>query len=412
MTGKSGETSGKGKSQRLSALLHSVAGRLAGGLLAAMLVFVLGVQVGSGNLTVPFRKTQTGLPSELDYSSVNQVYQTLRAQYDGRLTTAQLLDGMKSGMVNAVGDQYTEYFTPSEAKAFNDQLQGTFSGIGAQLGENASGVLEIIAPISSSPAAKAGLKAQDLIVSINGKSTAGMSVDTAVNAIRGPKGSKVTLGVKRGSSALSLTITRDDITVPSVTSDVVGGDIGYLQISQFSSDTAQLARSAAQKFIQQHVNGVILDLRDDPGGYEQSAIDVSSLWLTPGSMVLQEKRGSVVVNTYTASGDDILHGVPTIVLINGGSASSSEITAGALHDNHAATLVGEKSYGKGVVQAVSQLSGGAEMKVTTASWYRPDGENINKKGITPDKVVTLSDADAQAGNDTQKSAAIQILQAK
>lgn len=389
---------------------RSGASRAAAGAVVAVVIFGLGVNVGNGTITLPWNHSQTGLPSKLDYSSVNQVYQVLRSQYDGKLTETQLLNGIKSGMVNAVGDQYTEYFTPSQAAQFNDQLQGTFSGIGAQLGESSSNQLEIIAPLDGSPASKAGLKAQDLITSINGKSTSGVSADDAANIIRGAAGTKVTLGITRGSSQLSFTITRANITVPSVTWSIIDGNIGYMQISQFSSDTASLAEKAAAQFQAKNVKGVVLDMRDNPGGLLDAAVDVSSLWLPNGQTILQEKRGNTVVDTYTSNGDDVLHGIPTVVLVDGGTASAAEITAGALHDNHAATLVGVKTYGKGVVQQVTNLSGGAEMKVTVASWYRPDGQNINKKGITPDKIVTISDADVASGSDPQKAEALAILQ--
>lgn len=384
--------------------------RVVAGIGAGVVIFAAGIGVGDGRIYAGmFRHNETGLPAHLDYASVNEVYQLIRDNYDGKLTTSQVLDGIKSGLANAAGDPYTEYFNPSQATAFNEELDGTFSGIGAELSQDSNNNLEVIAPIDGSPAAKAGLQAHDHITAIDGKSTAGESIDDAVSAIRGPAGSKVVLDILRGSQPLKLSIMRANITVPSVTSKMLNGNIGYLQISQFSTDTASLATAAAQQFKQKGAKGVILDLRDDPGGMLDAAVDVSSLWLPEGKMVLQQKRGNTVTQTYESTGDDTLHGFPTVILVNGGTASAAEITAGALHDNGVATIVGEKTFGKGVVQQVIPLSGGAELKVTVASWYRPNGQNINHKGISPDKVVGLTAADAKAGNDPQQTAALQIL---
>ncbi|HXE10262.1 MAG TPA: S41 family peptidase [Verrucomicrobiae bacterium] len=378
-----------------------------------VLAVIFGVGYGFGDGTISWHQHNAvsgNLPNKLDYSSVNEVYKSLKANYDGKLTETQLEDGLKHGLAASTNDPYTVYFTPKEAKDFNNELNNSFSGIGAQLGQDSDKNLEVIAPISGLPADKAGIKAGDLITSINGTSTSGMSVDDAVNRIRGPKGSKVTLQVVRDKSqTLSFTITRNDITLPSVNTKTLDGNIGYIQITSFADDTASLAQKAATSFQNQHVKGIVLDLRDDPGGLLDAAVKVSSLWLPQGTNILQEKRGNEVVNSYSALGGDTLHGIPTVVLINDGSASASEITAGALHDNNAAYLIGEKSYGKGVVQQLINFKDGSQLKVTVASWYRPDGQNINHKGITPDKTVKISDTDTKAGNDTQLQAAESYL---
>jgi carboxyl-terminal processing protease len=338
---------------------------------------------------------------------VNQVYQALKQNYDGKLTTNQLLDGLKEGLAQATGDPYTEYFNASEAASFNDELNNSFSGIGAELGQS-GGNLEIIAPIDGSPAAKAGLQPKDIISEINGQTTSGLSPDVAADKIRGAAGTKVTLSVIRDSTqTLQFTITRSNIQLPSVTTKILPGNIGYMQISTFADDTTALAQKAANTFKADHVKGIILDLRDNPGGLVDAAVHVSSLWLPENATIMQEKQGNTVVQTYTALGGDVLHGIPTAVLVNSGSASASEITAGALHDNGAATIIGTKTYGKGVVQEVVDLSGGAELKVTVASWYRPNGQSINLKGITPDETVSLPSSGTQ---DTQEAAAITYLQ--
>lgn len=384
--------------------------------LAAVLIFVLGIGVGDGRLRLTGSgqfADRTGLPSTLDYSSVNQVYDTLRQNYNGTLTEDQVLAGLKHGLAEATGDPYTEFFTAQEAKAFNGELQGiSLTGIGAQLDQDQQGRIVIMAPLNGSPAMAAGLKAKDVIVSIDGQSTSGMSVNDAVAKIRGKKGTKVTLGILRGSQQLTFTITRDTINVPTATGKILAGNIGYLQVSQFSDNTYDLVKQAIANFRQHGVKKLVLDLRDNPGGEVTAAQDISSLWLPDKAMIMQEKRGSQVVDQYQATGDDPLSGMPTVVLVNGGSASAAEITALALHDNHTATIFGEKSYGKGVVQSVIPFSDGSELKVTIAGWYAPDGETINKKGITPDQVVKQTSADTKAGVDTQLQAAEHYLATK
>lgn len=381
-----------------------------------LVVFGLGFGVGSGRVSLPSKtasQDNAALPARLDYNSTNQVYRALKDNFDGKLTQQQLTDGLKHGLAASTKDPYTVYFTPKEAKEFDQELNNSFSGIGAQLGQDKDGNLEVIAPIDGLPADKAGLKAKDIIVTINGESTSGLSVDEAVQKIRGPSGTKVKLEVVRDKKQpLDFTITREDIKIPSVKYKIIDGNIGYLQITTFSDDTVSLVNEAVTEFKSKNVKGVIVDVRSNPGGLLESSVDVSSLWLNQGQTVLQEKRGSTVVKTYSATGNNKLSGTPTVVLIDGGSASASEILTGALKDNGDAYVIGEKSYGKGVVQQLINFQDGGQLKVTVASWFRPNGQNINKKGITPDKKVKISDADAKADNDTQLQAAQSYLQTK
>ena len=391
-------------------------GRWSINLIFVFLVFWLGLSIGNGRITIGtnaifHQSVSKNLPSNLNYASVEQVYDVLRTSYDGQLDSNKLLDGAKTGLAQATGDPYTVYFSPTDAKAFNNQLSGTFSGIGAELGKDANGNLIVVSPIAGFPAAKAGLQAKDVISDINGTSTANMSVDDAVSRIRGPKDTKVTLKIVRNQTQdLTITITRDDIKIPSVNSKIMTGNIGYLQITQFSDDTASLASTAASQFKQAGVKSIVLYLRGDPGGLLDAAVSVSSLWLPSGKTVLTERRGNTVVQTYQSTGEATLQGIPTVVLIDGGSASASEITAGALHDNGAATLMGVKSFGKGSVQEINNLPGGAELKVTVARWYTPKGKNIDKQGITPDQTIARSQDDISAGRDPQLDAATAFLQ--
>lgn len=374
-----------------------------------VIVFALGIAVGDGrigvDLSVRAQSENSGLPASLNYASVDQVYRALKENYNGKLTATQLLDGLKEGLAQATNDPYTEYFNAQDADTFADELNNSFSGIGAALGKNDAGDLIIVSPIKGFPADKAGLLPQDVIAAINGQDTVGIAPDIAAGKIRGPKDTTVTLKIIRNKTdTFSVTITRADIHLPSVTSKIIDGNIGYMQISSFSNDTAELARKAAASFTAAHVKGVILDLRGNPGGLLDAAVDVSGLWLPDNKTIVTEK-GTNGNQSYTSSGNHPLQGMPTVVLINQGSASASEITAGALHDNDASYLIGTRSFGKGVVQQLVSFGDGSELKVTIASWYRPDGQNINKTGITPDKVVTVSSVDQQANRDPQLQAA-------
>lgn len=381
-------------------------------LIIVIVVFGAGVAVGRGNIHVLGTKSipvNSSLSNQLDYSSVNQVYKILKTDFDGNLDQTKLIDGAKQGLVAATGDPYTEYFNPKDAKAFNDELTGSITGIGAELGTDSQSNIVVISPLSGYPAEKAGLKPHDIIAAINGSTTQGMSIDAAVTKIRGNPGTKVTLTIVRGSAKpFDVTITRQKITVPSVKYEE-DGNIGYIKISQFTDDTVNLAQKAAQEFKSKNVKGVVLDLRGDPGGYLNAAVGVSSLWLNNGQTVVQERRGTTVIGTEYANGNNTLKGLPTVVLIDGGSASASEITAGALHDNNDATLVGTKSFGKGSVQQVENLPDGSELKVTIARWYTPKGKNIDKQGITPDTVVSISDQQVAAGQDPQKDKAMSLV---
>lgn len=348
-------------------------------------------------------------PASLDLSSLDEVYGVLRSKYDGKLDTQALIDGAKHGLVEATGDPYTAYFTAKEAEQFESDLEGSFEGIGAELGKRNDQLL-IISTLDDSPAKKAGLLANDVIVGVNEEDATKWTVEQAVSKIRGEKDTTVKVSVLRGDQGIkTFSITRAAITNPSVKSEITADNVGILRISRFgANDTDSLSRQAANQFKAAGVTAVVLDLRGNGGGYLEAANDVASLWLED-KVIVTQREGGVVVDTLRSNNDAPLQGIKTIVLIDGGSASASEIVAGALRDHGAATLVGQKSFGKGSVQTVEDLRSGGQLKVTVAKWYTPNGKNINKEGIKPAVEVSLTPDDINANRDPQKDKALELL---
>lgn len=342
--------------------------------------------------------------SDNSLAPLKETYKALQANYDGKLDDKKLIEGASRGMVQAAGDPYTVFFDKKEAAEFEKDLDGEFSGIGAELGKK-DDKLVIISALDSSPAQEAGLLPNDVITAVNSEETTGWSVEKAVSKIRGEKGTSVKLSIVRDGEVSEVNIVRDTITDPSVKLEEKG-DVGIIRISRFGEDTASKTRAAAEKFANK--KAVVVDLRGNGGGYLQSAKEIASLWLDEGQTVVSERSGGQTRQSYKAEGDNVLKDVPTVVLINQGSASASEILAGALQDHGAAKIVGEQSFGKGSVQDVIDLRNGAKLKVTIARWFTPNGKNISKHGITPDVVVVAGKTDDK-DNDTQLNKALDII---
>lgn len=342
----------------------------------------------------------------LDTEVMKEAYRQLAANYDGDLDANKLSDGAARGMVKAVGDDYTTFLDKEEAADFNKSLNGEVSGIGAEIGvRNLQPT--VLRVLDDSPAKKAGLKTGDIFVAVNGTSVAGETASGVADKVTGEAGTTVKLTMRRGSESLDFSITRAQISDPSVRWSV-SDDIGILTISRFDDNTGSLARKAAKEFIDKSVKGVIVDLRNNGGGYLTAAQEVASLWLDSGKTVVTEKSRGQVTETVKASGNPTLKGKKTIVLVNGSSASASEIVAGALKDYQAAILVGEKTFGKGTVQKVINLSDDRILKVTVARWYTPQDRNITKEGIQPNQTVKMSQDDNNAGRDPQMARAKEL----
>lgn len=368
--------------------------------------------VGRDTLEARFKQgsvSNESLPDDLSYDEVEQVYDSLRTNFDGELSGEALLEGLKDGLVQASGDPYTEYLDEDEATSFDEGLTGSFTGIGAELGKDEQFVV-IVSPLSGFPAEEAGLKPRDVIAEIDGENAYDLSITEAVEKIRGPEGTKVKLTIVRNETErLEFEITRAQITIPSVEYEIREDQIGYLNVSRFGTDTTELVAKAAREFQQKDVKGIVVDLRGNPGGLLDAAVRVASLWIDEGKVVLEEKQSGETVRTLRALGGSVLSDVPTVVLINEGSASASEILAGALRDQGQATVIGETSYGKGSVQQLIDFGDGSKLKVTIARWYTPSGKNIDEEGIEPDQKVERTTEDIEAERDPQLDAALKQL---
>lgn len=335
----------------------------------------------------------------IDLSSVQKTYQELIANYDGKLDTQKLIYGASRGLVEAAGDPHTSYMDPDEAKEFDKSLSGQIGGgIGAEIGLR-NNKPTIIKPLENSPAQKAGIKAGEVIIKVNDEASSDWSVEKVVSKIRGEVGTSVKLTLLSGSQTREVSVVRKNIVSPAVESEI-DGEIGILKVNRFGDDTVSLSRKYASEFVEKGVKKVVLDLRNNPGGTVGAAQGLLGIWLD-NQIAMTERRGSEIVKTLRTTGTPILGNMKTVVLINGNSASASEITAGALREYGKATLVGQKSYGKGSVQIVLGLPGGSQMKVTEARWYTPKDKNIDKTGIEPDVKVDLSLDDVNNNVDPQ-----------
>lgn len=382
------------------------------GIAAAVLLFGAGFYANGAWLRYDIHGISViNRQSRPDMAQFWDVYNLLHEKYDGTIDPRGIVEGAIRGEVASLGDPYTTYLSKQEARDLANQLKGALSGIGIEVGIK-NNRLTIIAPIDGTPAAKAGLRAGDIIAAIDGVDASSLTLDDAVAKIRGQAGTKVKLAIVRGTTTLTPEITRQAITVASVSSQIRDGQIGYIRIREFGDDTAAAIKQAAADFKAARVRGVVLDLRDNPGGYLNTAVDVVSQFQDNGVVVTEKGKNRSNDHSYYATGSAPLSHLPLVVIINAGSASASEITAGALHDSDGATLVGEKSFGKGVVQEVVDLAGGNQLKVTVAKWYTPKGTNISAAGIKPDVAVPMTDADFSAGRDPQLDQALASLNAR
>jgi carboxyl-terminal processing protease len=357
---------------------------------------------------------QNSAPKEVNYGLLWEALSQVNQKYvDRPVDQTELLYGAIRGLVEATGDEYTTFLDPKAYKDLRTELGGSFDGIGAEVGLKKEQKV-IVAPLDESPAQKAGLAAGDVILQVNGEDISALTLDETVSKIRGPKGSEVTLNIFRPGTneTKDIKIIRQTISVKSVVvsyKDINGKKIQVIDIQRFGDDTSSEFTKAALEAQRQDVAGIVLDLRNNPGGYLDTAVQVSSFWVDPGQVVVQESKAGGKIENFNASGNNILKGIPTIVLVNQGSASASEIVAGALRDHKLARLVGEKTFGKGSVQELIDLEQGTAVKITIAKWLTPNGSSIHKNGIEPEEKVELTEAQFEAGQDPQMDKALELL---
>ncbi|MBR3180260.1 S41 family peptidase [Candidatus Saccharibacteria bacterium] len=345
--------------------------------------------------------------SSVDWSPLNEVYNQLANSYNGEIDQEALVEGAKKGMVDALGDTYTVYMDASETSDFYDDLHGNVgSGIGIEMGLR-DGYVRVLRTLPDNPARKAGILAGDIIYKVNDEEVYDESVEEISKKIRGETGTEVTVTVVRDGEEKSFTMKRE--TINNVSAYVeYKGKTAIITVTRFDNDTGKMIQDFAKEFAGKGINKVILDLRGNGGGYVSAAADLLSLWLDNQPILIQKSRHFENNTTRTSSGKDILKDMKTIVLVNGSSASASEIVAGALQDYEKATVVGETTYGKGVVQNLFDLSGGTVLKVTTAEWYTPKERSINETGITPDVEVERTFEDINAMRDPQLDKALSL----
>lgn len=324
--------------------------------------------------------------SQLDLTQFWQVYRFINDRYVGNVDNKKAAEGAAAGLVSSLGDPFSSFLPPEDRKNLDDELKGEFEGIGAELTQKDQ-LITVVAPLAGSPAETAGLKANDIVIKIDGQSTEGMSLDDAVKKIRGQKGTSVSLAVQRQgkSDAIELKITRENIQVKSVKSKMIG-TVGYIEVNQFGDDTVDLFRAAVKDIAAQKATAVVVDLRNNPGGYLNAVGPVVGQFVAP-SVVTIEKYKSGKTDEVRSTDVPLLPNTPLFLLVNGGSASAAEIMAGALQDDKRATLIGQKTFGKGSVQDIIPLTGGAALRITIAEWLTPNKRAINKVGIEPDVKV-------------------------
>lgn len=399
---------------------------------AVLGAFALGIYLGRGDalrdIEPPAGVTgaEIGRPNDVDASILWDVWRRVESKYVGRATIdrQKLVYGAAEGIVRALGDPYSVFLSPEEAKQFEQDVRGAFEGIGAEIGIRKD-ILTVIAPLEGSPAKAAGLLAGDKILKIDDQSTLDMTVETAVSHIRGPKGTEVRLTVAHedAESTKEIIIRREIIKIPVLAvetkSAASGGSgegvsvtqdkIAILKLFHFTETLPDDFRRAARQLDPKKTKGIVLDLRNNPGGFLEVARDMSGWFLDQGLVVAVEDFGDGRKEEYRTSGPGTFKDIPLVVLMNKGSASAAEIMAGALRDQRGIKLVGEQSFGKGSVQDLETLRNGASLKVTVAKWVTPNGTVLEKSGLDPDVEVEQNAEDAAAGRDPQMDKALELL---
>jgi len=371
-------------------------------------VFIFGFWLGKSQVVCPVCP-----PADVDFSLFWEAWKTVEEKYvdKEKINIQEMIYGAISGMIKSLNDPYTVFLKPEDAKRFIEDVKGTFEGVGMEI-DIRDDQLQVIAPLEGTPAQKAGLRPGDIILKIDGKSIIDITIDEAVNLIRGPKGTEVILTIYRQEweESKDIKIIRGVIDIPSLMLEIRDDQIAYLRLYQFSEKAASDFREAAIKILSSDAQKIILDLRNNPGGYLEVAQEIAGWFLEKGQLVAIEDFGeSKEQKDHLAEGNAKLVSYAMVVLINKGSASGSEILAGALRDNRGVKIIGETSFGKGSVQELTKLKGSSSLKITIARWLTPNGEFIADKGLEPDIKVEMTAEDYEAGLDPQLDKAVEII---
>lgn len=387
--------------------------------LAAGVIFVSGLSLGfragelrPQNITIEGVSGINGDSQNTDFSVFWQAWDIISKNYlnDKNINTQNKVYGAISGLVQSLGDPHSQFFDPPDNKRFTEDIQGNFGGIGAEIGMKKDRIV-VVSPLKNSPAEKVGLKAEDVILAVNSTSTEGLAVDQAVAMIRGPKGSEVKLTVFREGwdKPKEISIIRDTIVTPTIDASVREGNIAYVQLHRFNANANQLFYEAMVDVLNKGARGMVFDLRNNPGGYLDVAVDLSGWFVPRGTVVVSQSSRNGVTGELRASGNAALKDFPIVVLTNGGSASASEILAGALRDLRGVKLIGETTFGKGTVQEIMDLKDGSSLKLTIAHWVLPSGRILDHDGLVPDIEVKPSEKDIESGNDVQLTKAFEVM---
>ncbi len=351
-------------------------------------------------------------PEDIDFSLLWEAWYKLESKYVNKkdFDTQEMIYGAISGMVDSLGDPYTIFLDPNDTKRFVEDVKGTFEGVGMEIGIRKE-QLQVIAPLEGTPAQKAGLRSGDKIIKINDVLTADLSLDEVVDLIRGPRGTTVNLTIYDDdiSQIKEIPIVREVIQVPSLKLEILDDNIAHLKLYHFSEKASYDFRIVAMEILTSSAESIILDLRNNPGGYLEVAQDIAGYFLERGQVITIEDFGNGEQKEYLAQGTANLINYSLVVLINEGSASGSEILAGSLRDNRGILLIGEKSFGKGSVQQLEKLKGGSSLKITIAKWLTPNGDSIADQGLSPDIEVEITEQDYDQEIDSQLNKAIEII---
>ena len=378
---------------------------LGNAIIMSAVMLVMGVIVGANwnnwfGGFAPYLGLEANVSSGVDWSALDEVYNKLATSYNGEINESDVIEGAKKGLVESLGDVYTVYMDSEESSDFYNDLHGNVgSGIGVEMGLR-DGYVRVLRTLPDNPARKAGVLAGDIMYKVDGEEVYDLSVEEIAKKVRGETGSEVTITVVRDGEEKSFTMKREAINNVSAYAEY-DGHTAIITVTRFDNDTGTMVQGFAKEFADKGIKKVILDLRGNGGGYVSAAQDLLSLWLDNEKILIQKSKHFGNTTTNTSSGKAILKDMETVVLVNGSTASASEIVAGALQDYDKATIVGETTYGKGVVQNLYDLSGATVLKVTTAEWYTPNDRSINKTGITPDIEVERTYEDINSMRDPQ-----------